>query len=127
MTRPKVDPDKRQRTAQACESCKRRKQKVSAGDLIECDLFYSSISFVHSLVLHIRSHDGEPLVPQVPCNNGEDYLKFQLVRGEGQYPLDLIDSPSQWRPDPSASISSYTWKPGVLIPSPCFHGAPSSL
>ncbi|KAG0646782.1 Filamentous growth regulator 27 [Hyphodiscus hymeniophilus] len=29
MTRPKVDPDKRQRTAQACDSCKRRKQKVS--------------------------------------------------------------------------------------------------
>lgn len=28
MTRPKVDPDKRQRTAQACDSCKRRKQKV---------------------------------------------------------------------------------------------------
>ncbi|KAI0388637.1 hypothetical protein F5Y17DRAFT_190133 [Xylariaceae sp. FL0594] len=29
MTRPKVDPDKRQRTAQACESCKRRKQKCN--------------------------------------------------------------------------------------------------
>ncbi|KAK8026896.1 fungal specific transcription factor domain-containing protein [Apiospora marii] len=29
MTRPKVDPDKRQRTACACDSCKRRKQKVS--------------------------------------------------------------------------------------------------
>jgi hypothetical protein len=28
MTRPKVPPDQRQRTAQACESCKRRKQKV---------------------------------------------------------------------------------------------------
>lgn len=28
MTRPKVDPDKRQRTANACDSCKRRKQKV---------------------------------------------------------------------------------------------------
>ncbi|CAF9927960.1 MAG: hypothetical protein ALECFALPRED_003918 [Alectoria fallacina] len=27
MTRPKVDPDKRQRTANACDSCKRRKQK----------------------------------------------------------------------------------------------------
>ncbi|KAI0023273.1 fungal-specific transcription factor domain-containing protein [Xylariomycetidae sp. FL0641] len=29
MTRPKVDPDKRQRTAQACDSCKRRKQKCN--------------------------------------------------------------------------------------------------
>lgn len=29
MTRPKVPDDKRIRTAQACESCKRRKQKVS--------------------------------------------------------------------------------------------------
>ncbi|OAG11947.1 uncharacterized protein CC84DRAFT_62514 [Paraphaeosphaeria sporulosa] len=28
MTRPKVPPEQRQRTAQACESCKRRKQKV---------------------------------------------------------------------------------------------------
>ncbi|KAF6818913.1 hypothetical protein CSOJ01_01570 [Colletotrichum sojae] len=30
MTRPKVPEDKRQRTAQACDTCKRRKQKVSA-------------------------------------------------------------------------------------------------
>lgn len=30
MTRPKVPPDQRQRTAQACESCKRRKQKASS-------------------------------------------------------------------------------------------------
>ncbi|KAF2001770.1 hypothetical protein P154DRAFT_160419 [Amniculicola lignicola CBS 123094] len=29
MTRPKVPPEQRQRTAQACESCKRRKQKAS--------------------------------------------------------------------------------------------------
>ncbi|KUJ21163.1 uncharacterized protein LY89DRAFT_428223 [Mollisia scopiformis] len=29
MTRPKVDPDKRQRIAQACDSCKRRKQKCN--------------------------------------------------------------------------------------------------
>ncbi|KAK3333970.1 hypothetical protein B0T19DRAFT_142676 [Cercophora scortea] len=29
MTRPKVPDDKRQRTAQACESCKRRKQKCN--------------------------------------------------------------------------------------------------
>jgi hypothetical protein len=30
MTRPKVDPAKRQRIAQACDACKRRKQKVRA-------------------------------------------------------------------------------------------------
>ncbi|KAK8225484.1 hypothetical protein HDK77DRAFT_458259 [Phyllosticta capitalensis] len=29
MTRPKVPPEQRQRTAQACEVCKRRKQKGS--------------------------------------------------------------------------------------------------
>ncbi|PTB81115.1 hypothetical protein M440DRAFT_1321921 [Trichoderma longibrachiatum ATCC 18648] len=29
MTRPRVPDDKRQRTARACDSCKRRKQKVS--------------------------------------------------------------------------------------------------
>lgn len=28
MTRPKVPPEARQRIAQACDSCKRRKQKV---------------------------------------------------------------------------------------------------
>ncbi|CCF46164.1 hypothetical protein CH063_15007 [Colletotrichum higginsianum] len=28
MTRPKVPEDKRQRTAQACDTCKRRKQKL---------------------------------------------------------------------------------------------------
>ena len=33
MTRPKVPPDQRQRTAQACESCKRRKQKASCFNL----------------------------------------------------------------------------------------------
>ncbi|KAF2738843.1 hypothetical protein EJ04DRAFT_509386 [Polyplosphaeria fusca] len=31
MTRPKVAPEQRQRTAQACESCKRRKQKLQLG------------------------------------------------------------------------------------------------
>ncbi len=35
MTRPKVDPDKRQRTAQACDSCKRRKQKVKTVTVID--------------------------------------------------------------------------------------------
>ena len=29
MTRPKVNPENRQRTANACDSCKRRKQKAS--------------------------------------------------------------------------------------------------
>lgn len=44
MTRPKVSPDKRQRTAQACESCKRRKQKVSQIIQVSCcyiDLYES--------------------------------------------------------------------------------------
>lgn len=38
MTRPRVPPDQRQRTAQACESCKRRKQKAS-------QLFFVQTSF----------------------------------------------------------------------------------
>ncbi|KAL5116861.1 hypothetical protein ACEQ8H_005213 [Pleosporales sp. CAS-2024a] len=36
MTRPKVPPDQRQRTAQACESCKRRKQKASPDPCCAC-------------------------------------------------------------------------------------------
>ncbi|KAL0931764.1 uncharacterized protein CTRU02_212717 [Colletotrichum truncatum] len=43
MTRPKVPEDKRQRTAQACDTCKRRKQKVST-----C-LFYVPVSPPRSL------------------------------------------------------------------------------
>lgn len=35
MTRPKVAADKRIRTAQACETCKRRKQKVRLFVLVE--------------------------------------------------------------------------------------------
>ena len=40
MTRPKVPDDKRIRTAQACESCKRRKQKVSCLFFILVFLLY---------------------------------------------------------------------------------------
>jgi len=56
MTRPKVDPDKRIRTAQACESCKRRKQKVSiASDFLLWAWFY----LFTRIPLHIPSvsHD----------------------------------------------------------------------
>ena len=38
MTRPKVPDDKRQRTAQACDMCKRRKQKVSELSFRVCSL-----------------------------------------------------------------------------------------
>ena len=54
---------------------------MSADDLIECDLFHSILYFVHGLVLHIRSHDREHLVPWFHVTTGEDYLKLQIVRG----------------------------------------------
>ncbi|KAH6720096.1 hypothetical protein BKA61DRAFT_229477 [Leptodontidium sp. MPI-SDFR-AT-0119] len=43
MTRPKVDPDKRIRTAQACDSCKRRKQKNGPQKTSSCHM----IPFIH--------------------------------------------------------------------------------
>ena len=49
MTRPKVDPDKRQRTANACDSCKKRKQKVSH----RLQFFYAIIDQVHIINLKI--------------------------------------------------------------------------
>ncbi|KAK3302021.1 uncharacterized protein B0T15DRAFT_404011 [Chaetomium strumarium] len=44
MTRPKVPDDKRQRTAQACDSCKRRKQKV--GSIVS--IFCRCLSSLHT-------------------------------------------------------------------------------
>lgn len=52
MTRPKVPPDQRQRTAQACESCKRRKQKVSS---VPKWMFQSSL-----FPIAINSYVGPP-------------------------------------------------------------------
>lgn len=45
MTRPKVPDDKRQRTAQACDSCKRRKQKVGS-----CVLFFFIFNYLTSVL-----------------------------------------------------------------------------
>lgn len=46
MTRPKVDPDKRQRTACACDSCKRRKQKVTSPLFLVLDLGGTHVDIV---------------------------------------------------------------------------------
>jgi hypothetical protein len=53
---------------------------VSADDLIECDLFHSSLSFVPRVSSSIFGHMTKSLVPRFH-NNGEDYLKLQIVRG----------------------------------------------
>ena len=55
MTRPRVPDDKRQRTAQACDSCKRRKQKVS----------YGLVSFPYPLARPVLLR---PEVPTVTLN-----------------------------------------------------------
>ncbi|KAH9900607.1 hypothetical protein F4778DRAFT_151498 [Xylariomycetidae sp. FL2044] len=63
MTRPKVDPDKRQRTAQACDSCKRRKQKCNgvrpcntcSKRHLEC--LYTPTTLNHS---DLQDPDGSP-------------------------------------------------------------------
>lgn len=65
MTRPKVPDDKRQRTAQACDSCKRRKQKVGAF----CFFLFSFLSlscFTCSLsIFQVQGHGIAPLDPEM--------------------------------------------------------------
>lgn len=63
MTRPKVPDEKRQRTAQACDSCKRRKQKVS--HIFPTCLY--SIAFNHDI----------PHKPSIPHSG--TFLSFPLV------------------------------------------------
>lgn len=61
MTRPKVPDDKRQRTAQACETCKRRKQKVrvqaevarvSAKPVVDCHQWMATSPLSLKMLLH---------------------------------------------------------------------------
>lgn len=66
MTRPKVPDDKRIRTAQACESCKRRKQKVS---------ILSSLSHIGILKRQNLTPIMSSFVPHA------DALSFPMARG----------------------------------------------
>jgi hypothetical protein len=85
MTRPKVDPDKRQRTAQACDSCKRRKQKVS-------DAMFSSLAYCPSMKLfqtqdwsHDLRHRFAFGPPNLYCLAISYFFCRALVLVEAQY------------------------------------------
>ena len=79
MTRPKVDPDKRQRTACACDSCKRRKQKVSIFSPSPSALLPRSSPCVHGTLAqpfaspssYIRSHDRVVTVVDSVANSAQ--------------------------------------------------------
>jgi hypothetical protein len=60
MTRPKVPDDKRQRTAQACDTCKRRKQKVrsNSGYFVLAAMFSFRHSSAPPFALLSHSHCG---------------------------------------------------------------------
>lgn len=74
MTRPRVPDDKRQRTARACDSCKRRKQKVSLQIISHFSFFWppdtrtlSTLSFLlctlrdtHHIYTHTHIHTHSP-------------------------------------------------------------------
>ncbi|KAI0184690.1 fungal-specific transcription factor domain-containing protein [Xylaria flabelliformis] len=61
MTRPKVDPDKRQRTAQACDSCKRRKQKCNGVKPCNtCTKRHLDCQYTSSTSEHSGSQDSPP-------------------------------------------------------------------
>lgn len=82
MTRPKVPPDQRQRIAQACDSCKRRKQKVPIF-ITFLDNYYPSqppTCDQHKLTPH-RQCNGQ--TPCVTC----DKRKFQCVYSDRQDPV----------------------------------------
>ncbi|KAI2642523.1 hypothetical protein GGS21DRAFT_486344 [Xylaria nigripes] len=66
MTRPKVDPDKRQRTAQACDSCKRRKQKVSQMNVLR--LFLHRAYMVMPCRSEIVNPYHPPMIPNFLTN-----------------------------------------------------------
>ncbi|KAL2188865.1 hypothetical protein L209DRAFT_751991 [Thermothelomyces heterothallicus CBS 203.75] len=71
MTRPKVPDDKRQRTAQACDSCKRRKQKVRV--FVSCLLACFLLS-LHCSLLVLQGLQGRGIAALDPEN-----LVFALV------------------------------------------------
>lgn len=69
MTRPKVPEDKRQRTAQACDTCKRRKQKVSPTFVFHTTSLSATINFSRNPIGLDFCHDPLPLPSSLflPC------------------------------------------------------------
>ncbi|KAI9883148.1 MAG: hypothetical protein M1823_005079, partial [Watsoniomyces obsoletus] len=97
MTRPKVAPDKRQRTAQACDSCKRRKQKCNgATPCNTCER--RSLSCQYGSSEHVED-EGPP-----------EKRRLSLVAGSA------MGSPATIRP-PGGALSSPQCSPRMSMPS----------
>ena len=115
MTRPKVPDDKRQRTAQACDTCKRRKQKVSS-------LSYFVLSVLFSFRFHRRraSH-FHPIPPRyrgsLPDTSHLPHRVCTAVRSilhDGDCCLGLCPSHQDRdcgskHPPPKVDILPFTW------------------
>ena len=81
MTRPRVDPEKRQRTANACDSCKRRKQKVCSIPCIPL-LLHLPIESAAYPASHSNQCDGSQ-----PCNTCAK-RNFECIYAIGEQDLE---------------------------------------
>ncbi|OLN94013.1 hypothetical protein CCHL11_03453 [Colletotrichum chlorophyti] len=110
MTRPKVPFDKRQRTAQACDTCKRRKQKVSSHFLPLTPQHHRSpvdcLAF-----LAFRS---DRLCP----DDRISHITLDVTALDGVLmPATSLDNPSPMLPSPSWQVASSTRISHAKIPS----------
>ena len=85
MTRPRVDPEKRQRTANACDSCKRRKQKVCSIPCVPF-LLHLPIRSAAYPVSHSNQCDGSQ-----PCNTCAK-RNFECIYAIGEQNLEVSTS-----------------------------------
>lgn len=99
MTRPKVPDDKRQRTAQACDSCKRRKQKVGCYPFTR---FSTTSWYLQGTVSPPVSSSEKPMLPRlvelsVAGSEPEMYTVGPVLR-EVSVPVHQTCSPFLFNP-----------------------------
>lgn len=81
MTRPKVDPEKRQRIANACDACKRRKQKVRQNHIYPlacCWSLFCPMVWSYTVLLSCCSPDVSSKF-LVAWNSSEDQLGLDIL------------------------------------------------
>ncbi|KAI7782959.1 fungal specific transcription factor [Diaporthe eres] len=123
MTRPKVPDDKRIRTAQACESCKRRKQKRN----LVCD-YLSGHGHGHSTPHH--GGQGEIVVSGSSPNKRRKSTPDTMGSDEGSAPKRPRFGGGDVRTGPSSQQAVDATEPSRLlglptpIPAPPLSGQP---
>lgn len=109
MTRPKVDPEKRQRTANACDSCKRRKQKCDGGQPCStCDKKHFTCTYNTT----DHAHDGSsPAQPSAKRRIRESDVSNTPSSSNGGGKPSAVNYP------PAAPPGLQSYRPRVGIPS----------